>query len=168
MSGEDSVTVTSLGHEDWDAVRAIYSEGIATGQATFEVEAPTWAVWDSSHFPFGRLVARQGGKIAGWAALAPVSDRCVYGGVAEVSLYVGAAHRGEGIGSLLLSRLIEVSERHGIWTLQAGIFPENLASVQVHRRAGFRDVGVRERLGKLNGRWRNVLLMERRSTVVGK
>ena len=95
MSGEDSVTVTSLGHEDWDAVRAIYAEGIATGQATFEVEAPTWDIWDSSHLPFGRLVARQGDEIAGWAALAPVSDRCVYGGVAEVSLYVGAAHRGE-------------------------------------------------------------------------
>jgi L-amino acid N-acyltransferase YncA len=116
---------------------------------------------------FGRLVASFENELSGWAALSPVSDRCVYGGVAEVSVYVGAAHRGRGIGSQLLKALIEESEKHGIWTLQAGIFPENAESVGLHRKWGFRKVGKREALGRLSGRWRDVVLLERRSRVVG-
>lgn len=161
------LTFAPLRSEHWDAVRAIYAEGIATGHATFERSVPGWERWDAAHLPFGRLVALADGEVVGWAALAPVSDRCVYGGVAEVSVYVSGAHRGHGIGSRLLERLIGASEANGIWTLQAGIFPENEASVGLHRGHGFREVGRRERLGKLNGEWRDVLLLERRSTVVG-
>jgi len=152
---------------DWPAVRAIYQEGIATGDATFERDLPSWQDWDAGHLPACRLVARRGGDIVGWAALSPVSGRCVYAGVAEVSLYVAAAQRGSGVGRALLERLVEESEGCGIWTLQAGIFPENAASVAVHRWCGFRVVGVRERLGCGQGRWRDVLLLERRSAAVG-
>jgi phosphinothricin acetyltransferase len=152
---------------DWGAVRAIYREGIATGNATFETGAPEWTEWDARHLAHSRLVAREGADVVGWAALSPVSSRCVYGGVAEVSLYVAAGARGRGIGTALLEALIAASERHGIWTLQAGIFPENAASIAVHRRAGFRMVGTRERIGRLNGVWRDTVLLERRSAVVG-
>jgi len=148
-------------------VNRIYSEGIATGHATFETEPPTWDVWNLTHLDVGRLSAVQGEEVVGWGALAAVSDRCVYGGVAEVSVYVSGAHRGKGVGSLLLEGLIAESEEHGIWTLQAGIFPENEASVVLHEKLGFRKVGVRERLGKLKGVWRDVVLLERRSRVVG-
>jgi phosphinothricin acetyltransferase len=152
---------------DWDAVRSIYLDGIATGNATLETDAPGWDNWNSAHLPFCRLVARTGNSIAGWAALSPVSGRCVYGGVAEVSVYVAATARGKGLGCLLLKRLVEESEQNGIWTLQAGILAENEASRAIHKRCGFREVGTRERLGKLNGRWRDVVLMERRSEIVG-
>jgi phosphinothricin acetyltransferase len=152
---------------DWDSVRAIYLEGIATGNATFEKSAPDWERWDAGHLQSCRLLARAAGEVLGWAALSPVSSRCVYGGVAEVSVYVAGRARGRGIGWLLLSELVAASERHGIWTLQAGIFPENQASIALHQRAGFRIVGVRERLGSMDGRWRDVVLMERRSAVTG-
>jgi L-amino acid N-acyltransferase YncA len=148
-------------------VRAIYTEGIATGDATFETDAPGWAAWDDAHLPFGRLVARSGGSVIGWAALSPVSSRCVYAGVAEVSVYVAASARGKGAGRLLLNELVEQSEGNGVWTLQAGILPENTASLAIHKGCGFREVGRRERLGQLNGVWRDVVLLERRSRTVG-
>jgi phosphinothricin acetyltransferase len=153
--------------EDWEQVRAIYLEGIATGLATFETDAPTWEKWDAGHLRKMRLVAREGDAILGWAALSPVSDRCVYGGVAEVSVYVGERGRGRGVGRALLEALIGESEMIGVWTLQAGVFPENAASVKVHLRCGFREVGRRERIGRLRGRWRDTLLLERRSRVAG-
>jgi L-amino acid N-acyltransferase YncA len=152
--------------KDWERVRSIYLEGIATGHATLETEAPSWEKWDGGHLAKGRLVARSGETIAGWAALSPVSRRPVYSGVAEVSVYVGEKYRGRGVGSLLLGALVEASEQNGIWTLQAGIFPENTASIALHQRHGFREVGRRERIGKLNGVWRDVVLLERRSRVV--
>jgi phosphinothricin acetyltransferase len=152
---------------DWPAVRAIYEEGIATGHATFESAAPSWETWDGGHLKTCRLAAVDGDRVIGWAALSPVSGRCVYAGVAEVSVYVGASARGLGLGRRLLEALVAESERHGIWTLQAGVFPENAASLAVHERSGFRIVGCRERLGQMNGVWRDVLLLERRSATIG-
>jgi phosphinothricin acetyltransferase len=152
----------------WNAVRAIYEEGIATGNATFETSAPDWVEWDATHRPDCRLVACLDGKVIGWAALSPVSSRCVYAGVAEESIYVAASARGRGVGRQLLMALIEESERAGIWTIQTGIFPENLASLVLHRSCGFRELGLRERLGQMNGVWRDVVFMERRSLVVGQ
>ena len=152
---------------DWDAVRAIYLEGIASGHATFEVSAPAWAAWDAAHLPAPRLVAAEDGTVVGWAVLSAVSDRCVYAGVAEVSIYVAATARGRGVGAALLDALVRATDAAGIWTLQAGIFPENLASLSLHARCGFRVVGRRERLGRMAGRWRDVLLLERRSAVAG-
>lgn len=153
--------------EDWEAVRTIYQEGIATGNATFETDAPEWEKWDEDHLTNCRIIARMGDQVVGWAALSPVSGRCVYAGVAEVSVYVAAPARGQGVGKALLQALIEESEGVGIWTLQAGIFPENVASVTLHKKLGFREMGSRERIGQMNGIWRDVLLMERRSKVVG-
>ena len=153
--------------EDWDAVRAIYREGIATGNATFETGVPDWEAWDKNHLRACRLVAKADGRVVGWAALTPYSSRRAYAGVAGLSIYVSASARGQGIGRALLGALIEVSERAGLWTLQAGIFPENTASLALHRAHGFREVGRRERIGQLNGVWRDVVLMERRSRVVG-
>ncbi len=151
----------------WERVRSIYLEGIATGDATFETEAPEWGRWDAAHLRLCRLVALDGGRVAGFAALSPVSSRKVYAGVAEVSVYVGAEFRGRGFGRALLEALIRESEASGVWTLQAGIFPENVASVEMHRACGFREVGRRERVGKLGGRWRDTVLLERRSKIVG-
>ena len=154
--------------EDWPSVRAIYVQGIATGQATFETEAPAWEEWNAAHMENCRFVAREAGEIVGWAALSPVSGRCVYGGVAEVSVYVAESARGQGIGKKLLQELIAVSEKAGIWTLQAGIFPENVPSIELHKVCGFREVGYRERIGQMHdGVWRDVVLMERRSKVIG-
>ncbi len=153
--------------DDWPAVRDIYAEGIATGNATFEKAPPPYEQWDRGHLPSCRLVARDGDRVTGWAGLSPVSGRCVYAGVAEVSVYVATGAQGRGIGLALLNALVEASERAGIWTLQAGIFPENAASIGIHEQAGFRTVGVREKLGNMDGRWRDVVLMERRSTVAG-
>lgn len=161
------VTIERLEPQHWETVREIYLQGIATGHATFEMDAPEWEGWDAAHLDHCRLVARFDGHVVGWAALSAVSGRCVYGGVAEVSVYVDAQQRGRGIGAMLLGRLAADSEEQGIWTLQAGIFPENVASVELHREAGFREVGRRERIGKLNGVWRDVLLLERRSRKVG-
>jgi len=166
----------------WPAVREIYREGIATGNATFETEVPDWEKWDSSHRKDCRLVALEPidetvaetliplGKliVLGWAALSPVTSRRGYRGVAEVSVYVSAIARGRGIGKELLQALVQESEVNGIWTLQAGIFPENTASISLHKSCGFRKVGVRRRIGKLGDIWRDVILMERRSAIVGK
>ena len=157
------LTVEALTAGDWPAVSAIYAEGIVTRNATFETEVPSWEAWDASHLRDHRLVARDGGVALGWAALSPYSDRCAYGGVGEVSVYVAEGARGRGIGRALLDALIESSEAAGIWTLQAGVFPENLASLKLHRTCGFRVVGVRERIGQLEGQWRDVVLLERRS-----
>lgn len=164
---ETSLKIDRLLPQDWEEVRRIYLEGIATGNATFETQAPDWDKWDKSHRPEPRLAAREGGRLLGWASLTPVSDRCVYGGVAEVSVYVGDDARGRGVGRALLEALVEESEAAGIWTLQAGIFPENEASVAVHKKCGFRVVGIRERLGQLFGSWRDVMLLERRSPRIG-
>jgi L-amino acid N-acyltransferase YncA len=152
--------------EHWEAVARIYAEGIATGDATFETSVPSWERWDASHLRDHRFVALENDEVVGWAALAPVSDRCVYGGVAENSVYVAAGMRGRGIGAALLTALIESAEAAGIWTIQTGIFPENEASLRLHERSGFRIVGTRERLGKHNGVWRDVLFLERRSTTI--
>ncbi|RPD47655.1 N-acetyltransferase [Hymenobacter sediminis] len=152
----------------WPAVKAIYEAGIATGHATFATEATTWEAWDQSHIAHSRLVAvNEAEQVLGWAALSPVSSRCVYGGVAEVSVYVAPEARGQGVGRQLLAALVHESEQHGMWMLQAGIFPENEASVRLHEAAGFRVVGRRERIGQLAGRWRDTLLLERRSSCVG-
>jgi phosphinothricin acetyltransferase len=161
------LVIEDMKPDDWPSVRGIYEEGIATGVATFETDTPPWEEWNDAHLRQCRLVARIDGRIVAWAALSPVSDRCVYGGVAEVSVYVTASSGGRGIGKALLDALIKESEKIGIWTLQGGIFSENEASVRLHRSCGFREVGRRERLGQLNGEWRDVLLMERRSRVVG-
>lgn len=160
-------TIETMQEIDWPAVRAIYQEGIATGQATFETAAPEWEAWDASHRPDCRLVARQEAQVIGWAALSPVSRRAVYRGVAEVSVYVAAAARGRGIGRVLLGALIEASEAAGIWTLQASVFSENEASVALHLSHGFRVVGHRERIGLHHGTWRDTLMLERRSSRVG-
>jgi L-amino acid N-acyltransferase YncA len=152
--------------DDWPAVRAIFEAGIATGDATFETAAPSWDAWDAGHLADHRLVARDGGRVVGWTALAPVSDRCAYAGVAEDSIYVAPDAQGRGVGRALLAAVVASAERGGIWTVQTGIFPENQASVRLHQACGFRLVGVRERLGRLNGRWRDVLLLERRSPVI--
>lgn len=152
---------------DWPAVRRIYEDGLATRNATFETTAPAWDEWDGRHHRFGRLVARSHTEVAGWAAMSSVSARAVYAGVAEVSVYVAQAHRGRGVGSALLSALIAASERAGIWTLQASIFPENAASLVLHQKHGFRIVGKRERIGRLDGTWRDTLLLERRSGGAG-
>ncbi len=159
--------IKPMGREHWPEVLRIYLEGIATGNATFEVEAPSWEKWDGSHLPNCRLIAQEESKILGWAALSPVSSRRVYAGVVEVSAYVAEAARGKGIGKSLLSALIESSEDCGVWTLQAGIFPENAASVTLHKSLGFREVGRRERIGKMGDAWRDVVLLERRSAKVG-
>ena len=152
----------------WEEVRAVYLEGLATGDASFETEAPEWEKWDASHLRCCRLVALEGGRVAGWAALSPVSQRKVYEGVAEVSVYVASEFRGRGLGRALLSSLVAESEGGGVWTLQAGVFPENVASVALHLACGFREVGRRERVGRSkDGRWRDTLLLERRSRAVG-
>lgn len=151
---------------DWKAVSTIYSEGIATGFATFETQVPSYAQWDSAHTKQCRLVAESGGEILGWAALSPVSSRCVYGGVGEVSVYISEKSRGKGVGKLLMQHLIEASEKSGFWTIQSGIFPENTASIKLHEKAGFRYIGKRERIGKINGIWKDNLLFEKRSEKV--
>ena len=154
--------------DHWPAVRAIYAEGMATGAATFTTEPPTWEAWDNGHLAACRLVAIDAaGTVLGWAALSPVSGRCVYAGVAEVSVYVAAAARGHGVGQALMQALVTASEQNGLWTLQAGIFPENAASLRLHAAVGFRQVGRRERIGQLRGVWHDTLLLERRSAVVG-
>ena len=161
------LAIREMRPEDWEAVRAIYADGIATGQATFETEVPDWESWDAAHLPFGRLVAIGPDSILGWAALSAVSKRRAYAGVAEVSVYVAAGNRGRGIGRSLLTELIAESERNGIWTLQAVVCPENVATSALHKRCGFREAGRRERISQLNGTWRDTILLERRSTKVG-
>jgi L-amino acid N-acyltransferase YncA len=167
MNG-DTVSVRAMTGADWPPVRSIYEAGIATGMATFETVAPTYESWDAGHLGNHRLVATSADdEVVGWAALAPVSDRCVYTGVAENSVYVHPHHRRRGIGMRLLGALIASAEAGGIWTIQTGIFPENTASLALHERCGFRIVGRRERIGKLDGVWRDTLLLERRSATTG-
>lgn len=160
-------TLSDMRAEDWDAVRSIYLEGMATGDATLETDAPQWTVWDGQHLRDCRLVARMDNRVVGWAALSPVSGRCVYGGVAEVSVYVAEKARRKGAGAALLRALIDRSERAGLWTLQAGVLKQSEASLALHEACGFGVVGTRERIGRLNGVWRDVILLERRSRVVG-
>ena len=162
------VSVREMTEADWPQVAKIYREGIATGNATFETTVPTYEKWNAAHVAECRLVAADGDVVAGWTALSPVSSRCVYGGVAEVSVYVGEKYRGQNVGRLLLDALVEESEKQGYWMLQSGIFEENVASVVLHHRCGFRTVGFRERIGRdEHGRWRNTLLLERRSAKFG-
>jgi L-amino acid N-acyltransferase YncA len=161
-----AVEINALRPADWPAVRAIYEAGIATGDATFDTTAPSWKAWDAAHLRDHRLVARDGGQVLGWTALAPVSDRCAYAGVAEDSIYIAPEARGRGVGRGLLAAVVASAEQAGIWTVQTGIFPENQPSIRLHQACGFRVVGVRERLGRLHGRWRDVVLLERRSPAI--
>ena len=161
------ILIRALEKADWSAVRAIYLEGISTGQATFETEAPAWEAWDATHFPAPRLVAVSDERVIGWAALGRISTRAVYAGEAEVSVYVADGARGLGVGRALLQKLIADSETNDIWTLQANIFPENTASLALHKSCGFREVGRRERIGRMKGVWRDTILLERRSNKVG-
>jgi phosphinothricin acetyltransferase len=156
-------TLQEMMDDDWEQVRSIYLEGLREGNSTFETEAPSWEAWNEAHLASPRLVMRAADQVLGWAALSPVSKRRVYSGVAEVTIYVTQLARGKGIGRKLLEALIEASERAGIWTLQASIFPENVASVELHLKCGFREVGRRERIARLNGVWRDTVLFERRA-----
>jgi L-amino acid N-acyltransferase YncA len=166
MAVASTVTIEELGREHWPGVARVYAEGIATGDATFETELPAWDAWDAAHLPEHRFVAMRDGEVVGWVAVTSVSERCVYGGVVENSVYVAEDSRGQGIGLRLLEELVSSTEAAGIWTIQTGIFPENDGSVRLHERVGFEVVGRRKRLGKLHGAWRDVLLLERRSEVV--
>jgi L-amino acid N-acyltransferase YncA len=161
-----AVVVRDLRRGDWPEVSRIYAQGIATGNATFETEVRAWEAWDAAHLAEHRFVAERDGQVCGWIAASPVSSRCCYAGVAELSVYIGKEARGQGVGSELLAALIESSERAGIWTLQTGVFPENGASLALLQRFGFRAVGTQERIGRLHGVWRDVVLLERRSEVV--
>jgi len=167
INAQIAMTIYPMTADHAASVLAIYQEGISTGNATFQTAAPTWEEWDKSHLSKCRLVAMENDQVIGWAALTPVSGRCVYAGVAEVSVYVALNAGGKGVGKALLKKLIEVSEENGIWTLQAGIFPENTASIQIHEANGFRLVGRREKIGKMGDRWRDTLLLEKRSTKTG-
>ena len=153
--------------DDWKNVSEIYRQGIETGNATFQQEIPTYTDWDNGHLKNCRIVAIKDNEVAGWAALTPVSGRCVYAGVAEVSVYVADKNRGHKIGHKLLEKLIIESENEKLWTLQAGIFPENIASLKIHEALGFRKIGHRERIGQMNGIWRDIILLERRSKLIG-
>ena len=151
----------------WESVKKIYTEGILTGNATFQSSVPSWQEWDDAHVKNSRLVAVENDVVLGWAALTPVSGRCVYAGVGEVSVYISDHSKGKGIGKKLLNALLEESEKNNFWTLQAGIFPENIASIKIHENCGFRIIGRREKIGQMNGIWRDTLLLERRSNTVG-
>lgn len=164
---EQTILIDKMTSDDWEQVKNIYLEGISTGNATFETDAPSWEAWDRAHIGDCRLVVRSDLEVLGWAALTPVSSRCVYAGVAEVSVYVSPLSSGKGIGSMLLKSLIEKSEEAGFWTLQSAVFPENISSIKLHKNFGFREVGRRERIGKMNGIWRDTIFLERRSDTVG-
>ena len=152
--------------EHWSEVARIYAAGIATGDATFETDVPSWEAWDPGHLNEHRFVALADDTVAGWVATSPISDRCAYAGVIEHSVYVAPEAQGRGVGRLLLEGLIVSTEAAGIWTIQSGIFPENVASLALHERCGFRQIGVRERIGRLNGVWRDVVAIERRSVAI--
>ena len=152
---------------DWEQVSSIYLEGINTGKATFQTELPDWENWNNGHISSCRLVIRLDNNVLGWGALSPTSSRCVYSGVAEVSIYIGEKYRGGGLGKVLLQDLIKLSEENGFWTLQSGIIKENTASISLHKKCGFRKLGIREKIAKMsNGKWHDVVLMERRSKTV--
>lgn len=167
MGQSTDIIIRPMEAIDWPSVAKIYAEGIATGFATFEQGIPSYETWDSAHMKTCRLIAEQDDSILGWAALSPVSSRCVYGGVGEVSVYVGQNSRGLGVGKLLMESLIKKSEQEGLWTLQSGIFPENKGSIKLHEQVGFRFIGKREKVGKLDGIWKDNVLYERRSKFVG-
>ena len=171
MSGDRPpvrVRFRALVPSDWSAVTGIYRQGIESGDATFETEAPTWEAWDGARSPECRIVAEMGGEVVAYAALSPVSERPVYAGVREATIYVAASARGRGVGTRLLRELVAESEELGVWTLRAGIFPENGASIRIFERCGFRVLGTHRGLGRFHdGRWRDVVLMERRSGVAG-
>jgi len=162
-----SMNLIEISEENYPEVARIYGEGLQTGTATFETTIPSWEKWDAGHLPFGRIIAIEDNNYLGWAALSPVSSRCVYGGVAEVSVYVAETARGKGAGAFLLKNLIEISEANNIWTLQSGIFRDNVASHKLHIKCGFREVGYKEKVGQLHGVWKDNVLLERRSKVVG-
>jgi L-amino acid N-acyltransferase YncA len=164
---QDGLEIREMNAEDWHRVALIYKEGMETGNATFQQIVPQWDDWNESHLPACRLVATVSGQVVGWAALSPVSKREVYAGVAEISIYVTSRLRGFGIGAILLEKTILESEKQNIWTLQAGIFPENVASIKMHQRLGFREIGYREKIGKMKNKWRNTILLERRSLITG-
>ncbi|MFT3980431.1 MAG: GNAT family N-acetyltransferase [Ferruginibacter sp.] len=159
--------IIKIQQQHYIQVAEIYLEGIATGNATFQTTAPAWRDWDRGHLPHSRIAITINGHVAGWAALTAVSSRCVYSGVAEVSVYVGKEYRGKGLGKVLIGELIKESESNNIWTLQSGIFPENTASIKLHEQCGFRTIGYRERIGNMNGVWRDNIIMERRSKITG-
>ena len=159
--------IRSMQATDWEDVSRIYAEGIQTGFATFEQQVPTYESWDMAHVESCRLIAEDEGQVLGWAALSPVSSRCVYGGVAEVSVYIGEHSRGKGVGKALLNQLVSASEEAGFWTIQSGIFPENEASIALHEKVGFRFIGKRERVAKNHGEWTDNLLFEKRSKTIG-
>jgi L-amino acid N-acyltransferase YncA len=161
------MNIKNIQENNYTAIAEIYLQGIATGHATFQTEVPAWHEWDKSHLSFCRLAAFENDKMLGWAALSPVSSRCVYGGVAEVSIYVATGARGKGIGKKLFAQLIKESEENGLWTLQSGIFPENIGSIKLHEDMGFREIGFKEKIGNMNGLWRDNVIMERRSKIVG-
>lgn len=163
----EKIVIKPMTRDSWFKVAEIYKSGIATGNATFQTEVPDWDSWDAAHRRDCRLIAMTGDKIVGWAALSPVSGRCVYSGVAEVSVYVDSDFRGKGVGNRLMESLIKESEQNGIWTLQSGVFPENKESLRLHQKNGFRIIGTRQRIGKLGNRWRDTVLLERRSDSVG-
>jgi phosphinothricin acetyltransferase len=156
------VLVRPLDPSDYPAVAAVFAEGIATGLATFETTVPSWEEWDAAHLSDHRFVAEEDGEVVGWVAVVPYSRRAVYRGVGEESVYVAERARGRGVGRVLLEAVIESARAGGLWTLQAGVFTDNTASLELHRRLGFREVGVRERLGRLDGAWRDVVLLELR------
>jgi len=159
--------IRNIEQENFYQVAEIYKQGIETGIATFQNEIPDWNSWDKSHLPNCRVAVFEGNEMAGWAALTPVSSRCVYAGVAEVSVYVAAKFRGKKVGEFLLNHLIKESEKAGLWTLQSGIFPDNTGSIKLHEKCGFRRIGYREKIGKKDGIWKDNIIMERRSKVVG-
>jgi phosphinothricin acetyltransferase len=162
-----SMKLIEISEENYPEVARIYGEGLQTGTATFETTIPSWEKWDAGHHSFGRILAVEKDHYLGWASLSPVSSRCVYGGVAEVSVYVSDSARGKGVGEFLLKKLIEISEENNIWTLQSGIFRDNIASHKLHIKCGFREVGYKEKVGQLHGVWKDNVLLERRSKVVG-
>ena len=161
------MNIKNLEPKHWPEVKKIYEYGIATGIATFETDAPTWEIWNKNHLPHSRLVCEIDGEITGWVALSPVSERCVYQGVAESSIYIDPEFQGMGVGFVLLNHIIKESEANGIWILQAGIFENNKASIRLHEKSGFRKVGYREHIGQLKGVWHDIVLFEKRSKIVG-
>lgn len=161
------IVIRTMSPSDWESVSSIYKQGIDTGFATFETNVPTYESWDSAHMKSCRLVATENKIVIGWAALSPVSSRCVYGGIGEISVYIASTSRGKGVGKRLMKALILESESEGLWTIQSGIFPDNKGSIELHKKMGFRFIGKRERVGRLHGEWKDNLLFERRSSVVG-
>lgn len=161
------IIINEMIPSDWGQVKEIFMEGILTANATFRTEAPTWDEWDKGHLKNCRFVAKQNGEVVGWVALTPISSMLAFSGVVEVSIYISASAAGMGVGSRLLQQVIDSSEQNKIWTIQAMIFPENIASINLHRKFGFEEVGTRKQMGRLNGVWRDVVLLERRSNKVG-